>query len=100
MIINIKIIFTNQLNHSRQRESYMKELHRRYVVSSRRTSRYLILVIKRKEENVVHYVVFLHITAIAEKVHLVYLLLILRLQLLLSYEPSLQLFFLGNEPCL
>ena len=48
-----------------------------------------------------HNVVFLHAVAVTEKVHFIYLFLILRLQLLLlSDESNLQLIFLRRKPCL
>lgn len=76
----------------------MEELHKRYDVSSQRTSKYFILVIRKKVENFVHNAVFLHTTVVAEKVHFVHLLLVLRFQLLLLSDKSgLQLIFLGSE---
>ena len=80
------------------KEKYMEESHKSYTISSRRTFGYLILVIRREGRNVVHDAIFLHIAMVAEKVHFVYLLLILRFQLiLLSSKPDLQLFLLGGK---
>lgn len=79
-----------------------KKLHggitQRYVVSSRRTSNYLLFFIKRNGGNVVHNAIFLHTTALAEKIHFIHLLLILRFQFfLLSGKLDFQLPFLGGE---
>lgn len=80
----------------------MEGLHKENVVLSQGTPRYLIIIIRRKVENVMHNVVLLHAAAITEKVHFIHLLLVLFLQLLiLSGEPSLQLiFFFNSKPCL
>lgn len=85
MIVDIiNIVFTNhQSDHSWQKESYTEEIHKECVVSLRRALGYLMLVIRKKWGNIVHDVVFLHTTVVAEEVHFIYLLLILRLQLLL-----------------
>lgn len=85
MIVDIiNIVFTNhQSDHSWKKESYIEEIHKEGVVSSRRALGYLMLVIRRKWGNILHDVVFFHTAAVAEEIHFIYLLLILRLQFLL-----------------
>ena len=68
------------------KKKYMEESCKSYTISSWRTFRYLILVIRREGMNVVHDAIFLHTVAIAEKVHFVHLLMILCFQLLLSMK--------------
>lgn len=69
--------------------------HGKNVVSSGKTFRYFILVIEREKVNVLGNAILLHAAAVAEEVHLIHLLLVLRLQLIpLSGKPNLKLFHL------
>ena len=80
-----------------KRENYKGELHIKNI-SSRRASGYRIFIIRRKGRNIVHNTILVHRKTMAEEVHLIYLPLIFRLQLLLlSGKIGLQFFSLGKQ---
>lgn len=69
--------------------------HSKNVVSSGKTVEYFILIIGREKVNVLGNAILLHAAAVAEEVHPIHLLLILRLQLIpMSGKPSLKLLHL------
>lgn len=69
--------------------------HGKNVVSSGKTFRYFILIIEKEKVNILGNAILLHATTVAEEVHLIHLLLVLRLQLIpLSSKPNLKLLHL------
>ena len=75
--------------------SSLRAKHWKNAISSGGTPGYFGLIIRREGENVLSNTILLHAAALVEKVHLVHLLLVLRLQLiLLSGKPSLKLIHL------
>lgn len=69
--------------------------HSKNVVSSGKTFRYFILIIEREKVNVLGNAILFHAAAVAEEIHLIHLLLVLRLQLIpLSSKPNLKLLHL------
>lgn len=77
--------------------------HGKNVVSAGKPVGYFILIIEREKVNILGNAILLHAAAVAEEVHLIHLLLVLRLQLIpLSGKPSLKLLhllLLSHESC-
>ena len=72
----------------------LRAKHWKNVVSSGGTPAYFVIIIRRERGNVLSNTILLHAAAVAEKVHIVHLFLVLRLQLLISSKLSLKLLHL------